>query len=147
MTSATIDNLLGAKAGKIWSVEPQATVLDALKMMAEKNVGALLVMRGEELLGIVSERDYARKVTLKGRAAETTLVSEVISTPVITVTPQQTVDECMRLMTGHRFRHLPVVKDGKVLGVISIGDLINWTISAQEQTIQQMENYIAGGYR
>ncbi len=147
MNSATIDNLLVNKAGKIWSLAPDATVLDALKMMAEKNVGALLVMQGEEWVGIMSERDYARKVTLKGRTAEGTLVRDVISTPVITVTPQQTVDECMRLMTGRRFRHLPVVKDGKVLGVISIGDLINWTISSQEQTIQQMENYIAGGYR
>ncbi|MBM3877400.1 MAG: CBS domain-containing protein [Verrucomicrobia bacterium] len=147
MITATIDNLLGNKAGQIWSVPPDATVLDALKLMAAKNVGALLVMQGDQLVGILSERDYARKVTLKGRAADTTRVSEVITTPVVTVTPQQTVEECMRLMTSHRFRHLPVVKDGKVLGVISIGDLINWTISAQEQAIQQMENYIAGGYR
>jgi len=147
MNNASIDNLLVNKGAQIWSVAPDATVLDALKLMAEKNVGALLVMQGEQLIGIMSERDYARKVTLKGRMAETTPVGEVISTPVITISPQQTVEECMRLMTGHRFRHLPVVKDGKVLGVISIGDLINWTISTQEQTIQQMENYISGGYR
>ncbi len=147
MITATIDAILRTKGNNTWSLGPDASVLEALKLMAEKNVGALLVMDGDKLVGVVSERDYARKVALKGRTSKETRVREIISTPVITATPASTVDECMRLMTGNRVRHLPVVKDDHVVGVISIGDLVNWVISTQQETINQMENYIAGAYR
>jgi CBS domain-containing protein len=117
-----------------------------MKMMADKDVGALLVMDGERLAGVVSERDYARKVILHGRSSKETLVREIMSEPMITITPECPVDEAMRLITTNRIRHLPVVCDGKVHGVISIGDLVQWISFAQDQTIEQLENYIGGKY-
>lgn len=139
---ATVRDLLDIKGSAIYSVGPDDPVLDAIKVMAQRHVGALLVMKGGELLGIVSERDYARKVILLGRASGDTPVSQIMSTPVHTVTPKGSVQDCMRLMTERRVRHLPVVENGRVVGVISIGDLVKEVIEDQRQTIEQLEDYI-----
>lgn len=139
-----IGSLLGKKGGRVWSLVPTASVYDAIAMMAEKQVGALPVLDGETLLGIVSERDYARKVILQGRSSKDTPVTEIMSSPVITVTPSHTVEECMRLVTERRIRHLPVVEAGRIVGIVSIGDLVNWTITAQQETILHLETYISG---
>lgn len=143
--SGTVGSLLHAKGGNIWAIAPEATVFEAIQLLAHKNIGALLVMDGERLAGLMSERDYTRKVALKGRSSKETKVKEILSATVLTVTPGHSVEDCMKLMTENRTRHLPVVENGKVLGIISIGDLVNWTISAQDATIEQMEQYIAGG--
>lgn len=145
-TSFPIGAVLQNKGHSIWSVSPDETVFEAIKLMAHKNVGALLVMSGEKLVGVLSERDYTRKIALRGKSSKDTLVKEIVSTPVISVTSNHTIDECMRLMTEHRIRHLPVLDGEKVLGVVSIGDLVNWIISTQNATIRQMEEYISGGY-
>ena len=144
--TGTISDILRPKGAQAWSIEPTATVYDAILLMAEKNVGALLVMKGDKLVGIVSERDYTRKVVLKGKASKETPVSEILSGRVICVTPAHSVEECLRLMTEHHIRHLPVMQDQKVVGIVSIGDLVNWTITQQSHTIQQLETYITGGY-
>ena len=141
-----IRSVLKHKGGNVWTVPRSASVYDAIAMMAEKQVGALLVMEGAELVGIFSERDYARKVILKGRSSKETPVGEIMTSPVRYVTPEETVDECMRIMTASRVRHLPVVEDEKVVGIISIGDLVNWIISAQADTIHQLHSYITGKY-
>jgi len=138
--------ILENKGHEVWSLPPDASVYDAIKMMSEKQVGALLVMSNNDLVGFISERDYARKVILQGRASRETLVSEIMSAPVITVSPSETMDECMRIMTNNRIRHLPVVDHGDVVGIVSIGDLVRWTISSQEETIHQLHSYIAGAY-
>ncbi len=142
--SIHISEILSGKGGVVWSVPPDATVLEAIQMMADKNVGALLVTKDNHLVGIISERDYTRKVVLKGRSSKDTPVREIISGKVISVSPDHTVEECMRLMTEHRIRHLPVVQGAKILGVISIGDLVNSIISHQTSAIQQLETYITG---
>lgn len=142
--SIPIGEILTQKGTSVWSVSPETTVLDAIKMMAEKNVGALLVTKDGKLSGILSERDYTRNVVLKGRSSKDTSVREIISGRVVTVSPDHTVEECMRLMTEHRIRHLPVVAGNKILGVISIGDLVNSIISSQNSAIQQLETYITG---
>jgi CBS domain-containing protein len=141
-----IRSVLKHKGGNVWTVRPTASVYDALAMMGEKQVGALLVMEDAKLVGILSERDYARKVILKGRSSKETPVGEIMTSPVRYVTPEETVDECMRIMTASRVRHLPVVEDEKVVGIISIGDLVNWIISAQADTIHQLHSYITGKY-
>jgi CBS domain-containing protein len=142
----TVDCLLSRKGSKLWSIDPDSTVFEAIQIMADKNVGALLVMRGERLTGIFSERDYTRKVFLRGKSSKQTPVRDIISTPVITVDPCETVGECMRLMTEHRVRHLPVLEGDKVVGILSIGDLVNWIISAQDMALSQMQDYISGKY-
>lgn len=139
----TVHQLLEAKGNAILSVPPDILVFDALIIMAENHVGALLVLREDgHLAGIFSERDYAREVVLKGKTSKTTKISEVMSTTVITVTPNQLVDECMELMSGKRIRHLPVIENERVVGILSIGDLVKETIEYQQFLIKQLESYI-----
>jgi CBS domain-containing protein len=139
----TTRHLLERKGSQIYSIRPEDFVINAIQLMADKHVGALLVMRGAELVGIVSERDYARKVILLGRSSAETRVSEIMSSPVTTVAPSDTVNECMKLVTERRVRHLPVVEQGRVLGVVSIGDLVKAVIEDQQQQIEQLERYIS----
>jgi predicted transcriptional regulator len=139
-----IREILKYKGGTIWAVSPETTVFDAIKLMAEKNVGALLVTRQDKLAGIISERDYTRKVALLGRSSKDTRVNDILSGQVIYVSPEHTVEQCLRLMTEHRVRHLPVLDGVTIVGVISIGDLVNWIISSQTSTIHQLETYITG---
>jgi CBS domain-containing protein len=138
----TVHHLLDRKGRALFSIEPEDPVLEAIRMMADHHVGALLVMRGIELAGIVSERDYARKVVLLGRASAETPVWQIMSSPVVTVSPDNTLQDCMRLMTERRIRHLPVMDGGRVIGMISIGDLVKAVIEEQQQTIEQLESYI-----
>jgi len=138
----TVRMLLQSKGRAIHSVEPQAAVLDAIRLMAEHHVGALLVMKGAVLEGIVSERDYARKVILRGRSSSDTPVRDIMSSPVLTVTLDTTVPQCMQLMTERRVRHLPVVDGARVVGVVSIGDLVKAVIAEQQAQIEQLESYI-----
>lgn len=144
ITSGSIGDILKHKGPQVWSIEPGATVLEAIRQMSERNIGALLVMQGDALVGIISERDYTRKVALKGKSSKETLVSEILSGQVVHVTPAHSVDECLRLMTDRHFRHLPVLENHKVVGLVSIGDLVNWVITQQSQTIQQLQTYITG---
>jgi len=144
-TTYPISSLLHQKTSALWSVAPEQTVFEAIKLMADKNVGSLLVMSGGRLVGIITERDYTRKIALHGKTSKQTQVWEIMPKDVITVAPDDSVEQCMKLMTENRVRHLPVVLDGKVAGIISIGDLVNWIISTQNAAIEQMEQYIAGG--
>jgi CBS domain-containing protein len=142
--TTTVGTVLAQKPSEVLWVAPDASVYEAIELMAEKSVGALLVMERGELLGIVSERDYARKVILQGRHSKETSVSEIMSSPVVSVTRQNTVAECLRIITDRHFRHLAVVEHGRVVGVVSIGDLVNCIMTEQEQTIRHLHAYISG---
>jgi CBS domain-containing protein len=141
-----IQAVLQIKGRQLWSVPPHFTVFQAIQVMSEREIGALPVISNGRLLGMLSERDYARKIILQGRSSKETQVSEIMTAPVITVSPGETVDECMRLMTANRVRHLPVVENGEIRGIVSIGDLVNWIIDAQEESIEQLHRYITGVY-
>jgi CBS domain-containing protein len=143
----TIEALLRTKGHcRIFSVSPEQSVYEAIEKMALEGIGAVLVISENKLVGIMSERDYARKVILKGHSSKDTPVSAIMTTPVVFVTPKNTVDECMSIMTHRRFRHLPVVENDVPVGIVSIGDLVRWTISGQAQAIQELEGYISGRY-
>ena len=144
--AGTIDALLKNKGSEVWSVDPDATVFEAIRLMSEKNIGALPVMSGDEFVGMFSERDYTRKIVLQGRTSRHTPVRDVIAKHAVAVHPGTTIEECMRLMTEHRVRHLPVLEHARVVGIISIGDLVNWIISAQNVALSQLEDYISGKY-
>lgn len=139
-----VKHLLDRKGRYIISVRPDESVLDAIKLMADKGIGSLVVMKDDEMLGIMSERDYARKVIIKGRSSETTHVAEIMTSDVFTTSSSQSVKDCMSLMTEKRIRHLPVVEDNRVIGMISIGDLVEAIISDQQEEIEQLEHYISG---
>ena len=141
----TVRHLLDCKEKALWSVEPDDPVLEVIQLMADHHIGALPVMRGGELLGIVSERDYARKVALLGRSATETPVWQIMSSPVITVTGDMSLNDCMQLVTENRVRHLPVVEDGRVTGMVSIGDLVKAVINEQQHQIEDLERYIRSG--
>jgi CBS domain-containing protein len=138
-----VSEILKSKTSNIFSVSGQSSVYDAIKVMGEKNIGALLIMEEEKLTGILSERDYARKVVLQGKASRETKVAEIMTTNVFTVTPEDTIEKCMAIMTDKHIRHLPVVENEKVLGMVSIGDVVNGIIAAQKETIAHLQSYIA----
>lgn len=138
--------ILDRKNPEIWSVDPQATVFDAISLMAEKNIGALPVLKDGKLLGMISERDYTRKVVLRGRVSRETAVTDIMTRQVVTVDPQDSVEHCLQLMTNKHIRHLPVSEDGRVTGILSIGDLVNWVISAQSAAIDDLEKFVTGAY-
>jgi CBS domain-containing protein len=142
----TVRSILKNKGNQVWWLGPDATVYEAIALMAEKGVGALVVLEEERLAGIISERDYARKVILKGHSSKETLVRDIMSTDLVTVTPEHTIAECMRIITDRRVRHLPVLERGAVAGMISIGDVVRAIISAQADTIRQLSSYITGEY-
>jgi signal-transduction protein with cAMP-binding, CBS, and nucleotidyltransferase domain len=143
----TARKILGTKGGRVWSIGPRATAYEALQLMADKDVGALLVIDGESIVGVFSERDYARKVILKGKSSKSTFVAELMSTPVFYIEPDKTIEDCMALMTAKRMRHLPVLDNGALIGMVSIGDVVNALITEQKITIRDLENYITGnGY-
>ena len=142
----TVGAVLAHKGSEVYSVPPHLMVYDAMQFMADKNIGAVLVIKDNRLIGILSERDYTRRVVLKGKPPHQTPVADIMSTGITTVTQNDTVDECMRIMTEKRVRHLPVVEGGQVVGIISIGNLVNWIISVQESTIDQLQSYIMGGH-
>jgi CBS domain-containing protein len=145
--TGTIESLLKMKgSNRVFSVSPEQSVYEAIEKMALEGIGALLVISEGKLVGIMSERDYARKVILKGHSSKDTPVSAIMTTPVVFVTPENTVDECMGIMTNRRFRHLPVVQNDRAIGIVSIGDLVRWTISGQAQAIEELEGYISGQY-
>jgi CBS domain-containing protein len=143
--AGTISSIVRDKGGQIFSIAPTATVFDAIETMANRNIGALLVMDDGRLVGVVSERDYTRKVALKGKQSKSTPCSEIMA-PIVSATPDSSVEEAMRMMTEHRIRHLPVIENGKVIGVVSIGDLINWIIQTQREVLNSMEDFISGKY-
>ena len=143
--TTTVRNLLDAKHADLWTIAPEASVYEALERMAERDVGALLVVEGERLVGLFSERDYARKVILKGRSSRDTRVSELMSRDVLYVRPEQTIESCMALMTARKVRHLPVLEEKRLVGIVTIGDVVKAVIDKQEVLITELETYITGG--
>lgn len=144
--TAYISDILSGKSGEVWTIAPNATVFEAIARMAEKNIGAMPVVENGVVIGLISERDYTRKVALQGKSSRETRVAEIMNQPVISVTTSTTIDTCMQIITRQRVRHLPVIANGQLVGMVSIGDLVNWIISAQSVAIEQMETYIMGGY-
>jgi CBS domain-containing protein len=142
----TVGSVVKRKGTEVWFIAPDLSVYEAIERMAEKAVGALLVISAGKLAGIISERDYARKVILRGKSSKATRVDEIMSYPVIFVAPEQGVEECMGIMTKNRIRHLPIIENETVLGVVSIGDLVKWVVSVQEETIEDLQNYISAKY-
>ena len=140
----TVRELIDSKGGAVWSVAPDAPVFEALSLMAEKNIGAVVVLEGDSLAGILSERDYARKVILRGRSSRETPVREIMTAKVTSVGPDESLDSCMEVMTARRIRHLPILESGRVQGVISLGDVVEVILSNREKTIGQLERYITG---
>ena len=141
----SVSAILKHKGGQVWFIDPEATVYEALEVMANKGIGALLVSQGAKLLGVISERDYARRIILHGRSSKATKVREIMSSPAVTLNRDASVDEAMRIMTERRIRHLPVMnQDGSVAGIVSVGDLVKWIITSHEKTIEQLESYISG---
>jgi CBS domain-containing protein len=144
--TGTVSRILERKDSSVWSIAPEAMVYDAIKLMAQRNVGALLVLENNRLIGIISERDYTRKVILQGKSSKETPVGEIMTKELVTAEPNGNIAECMRLMTERRVRHLPVLEGSKIVGVVSIGDLLKWVISAQDAAIDHLEKYITGSY-
>lgn len=142
----TVRDILNSKSPEVRTTTPQASVYEAIGLMGEHNIGALVVMEGEKVAGVISERDYSRKVVLRGRTSRDTLVSEILSRPAITVQPRDGVDVCMELMTEHRIRHLPVIENDALIGLVSMGDIVNWMLQTQRHLIAQLQGYISGGY-
>lgn len=140
----SVRQILKSKSAEVLCVAPETPVLEVVRLMAEHSIGSVLVVRGDALLGIATERDYARKVILRGRSSAETPVSEIMSSPVVTVGPGEDLRHCMQIVTERRIRHLPVVEDGRLIGLVSIGDLLKWVIREQEQEIEQLQQYIAG---
>jgi CBS domain-containing protein len=144
--SGTIEAILGQKGREIFSVSPDATVFEAVEQMANKNVGALLVVENGQLVGMISERDYTRKVMLRGKRSRETQVREIMSSELTVISPREPVENCLRMMTDKRIRHLPVLEGDTIRGIVSIGDLVKWVIATQSAAIQHLEMYISGGY-
>jgi CBS domain-containing protein len=144
--NGTVYDILHNKGGEIWTTKPEDSVYDAIRLMGEKNIGALVALENGDVIGVLSERDYSRKVVLQGRTSRDTRVGEIISRPAITVCSKDGIETCMELMTCNRIRHLPVVDDGHVVGLISMGDLVRWVMLSQRHTIQQLQCYISGDY-
>jgi CBS domain-containing protein len=142
--AGTVGGILAQKVSTVWSIAPTATIFDAIALMADKNIGALPVVENDKLIGIISERDYTRKVILKGKSSKETRVQEIMTQQLVTANPGDTVVDCMRVMTEKRVRHLPVMEEGKMTGMLSIGDVVKWLISAQAATIDNLEQYISG---
>jgi CBS domain-containing protein len=142
----TVRDILQGKGGEVWTTGPHNTVYEAIHLMGEKNIGALVVVEDAEVIGVISERDYSRKVILKDRTSKCTLVGDILARPAITVQSIDGIEKCMQLMTSHRIRHLPVVDDGRLVGLISIGDLVSWVMHSQRHTILQLQGYITGDY-
>ncbi|MBG7607690.1 MAG: CBS domain-containing protein [Verrucomicrobia bacterium] len=144
--NGTVYDILHNKVGEIWTTNPEESVYEAIRLMGEKNIGALVAVNGDEVIGVLSERDYSRKVVLQGRTSRNTKVGEILSSPAITVGSSDGIEKCMQLMTDKRIRHLPVVDDGQLVGLISMGDLVKWVMSSQRHTIEQLHGYISGDY-
>jgi CBS domain-containing protein len=144
--AGSVGAILAHKGSAVWSIAPNSMISDAIQLMADKNVGALPVVENGQLVGMLSERDYTRKVALKGKSSKNTAVREIMTQHVVTVTVADTIRECMRVMTDSHIRHLPVMEGKKIVGLVSLGDLVKWTISAQEATIEALQQYITGAY-
>lgn len=142
----TVRDILQNKGTEVWTASPNQTVYEAIRLMGEKNIGALIVVDDHEVIGVLSERDYSRKVVLQGRSSQNTLVGDILNRPAITVESKDTIEKCMELITSARIRHLPVVDNGKLIGLISIGDLVSWVMQSQRHTILQLQGYISGEY-
>ncbi len=143
--TGSVNAILDQKGNTVWSIPPDVTVFEAIQLMADKNIGAIAVAKDGKLVGMLSERDYTRKIVLAGRSSRETRVEEIMTSPAVTASPADSIVDCMRRMTERKVRHLPVVKGESMVGVISIGDLVNWTINAQAAAIEQLENYVTGG--